>query len=280
MDYYKIDVKVELELTDILLALMSSLPFETFVEKETGFEAYIPVENYINCNIDQTLCELKPKFEFSFEKELIPYKNWNVLWESNFHPVIVDDFCGIRASFHPPFESVKHELVINPKMAFGTGHHETTFMVIQMMKDLPLNAKTVLDFGCGTGILGILASKLGAKTVVGVDIENEAIENARENCEINLVKNIKFYRGDISAAPLLDYEIALANINRNIILQSLSSLARLIQSNGTLIISGFIPGDEDIMTVALHQNGFELIGRICKNNWLAMHCLKRKTVLN
>ncbi|MBI5916405.1 MAG: 50S ribosomal protein L11 methyltransferase [Bacteroidetes bacterium] len=269
MDYFKYQISTDIAQSEILIALLSHLPFDTFEETEAGFNAYLPAAN-ITGEVEKQLADLRQRFDFQFEKEFIPGQNWNVIWESNFHPVIVGNFCGIRADFHEPLQNVEHELVINPKMAFGTGHHETTFSVIELMRGIPFAGKTVLDYGCGTGVLAILASKLGAASLEAVDIEVESYRNTVENCRINAVTNVLALQGTLDDVPGRDFDVVLANINRNVILDSLSPLSKLLKPGGILVVSGFVLDDEALMTDALDANGFSILETKRKNNWLAM----------
>ncbi len=269
MDYFKFQITADPATAEIVMALLASQPFDTFQETETGLDAFIPAGE-MTPGIDAYLGELKDDYGFEFQKEFIPGQNWNVIWESNFHPVVVGEFCGIRADFHPPFEDVKIELVINPKMAFGTGHHETTYMVVEAMEKLPFTGAKVLDYGCGTGVLAILASKLGAAHIDAVDIEEESFLNTKENSKVNGVTNIHAIHGKLEDVPGKDYDIILANINRNVILDSLPSLSLLVKPGGTLVVSGFVKEDEDMMKNALSLHPFQLIEIKRKNNWLAM----------
>ncbi len=273
MDYFKYEIAVEISLNEILIALLSDLPLDTFEETDTGFSAFLPVSGD-TAEVEARLASLAERFPFSYKKELIPYQNWNQLWESNFHPVVVGSFCGIRADFHEPLKGVEIELVINPKMAFGTGHHETTWMVIDMMQDIDFRKKTVLDYGCGTGVLGILAGKLGALQINALDIEEQSFLNTIENSERNGVANLEVFQGKLDVAPAGPYDLILANINRNVILDSLSSLSRSLKQGGVLIVSGFLKEDEALLQNALVAHHFTLIRTNRKNNWLAMQASK------
>ena len=199
-----------------------------------------------------------------------------MLWESNFEPIQIDDFVAVRADFHPPTvdekgnQSVQFDLVINPKMAFGTGHHETTYMMMQLMRDINFEGKKVLDYGCGTGILAILASKLKAEYLEAVDIEAASFENTVENCKINEVQNVKAFEGTLEVIDASDFDIILANINRNVILDSLFSLKNKLNTEGVLLISGFLKEDETVMKEAVIKNGFKIINTIQRGNWLCM----------
>lgn len=273
MDYYQYTIATDPSQNEVLIALLSHLPFDTFEETETGFNAFLPDGND-EAAVELELEALQKSFNFKFEKTHIPGQNWNEIWESNFHPVIVGNFCGIRADFHEPFVGMEHELVINPKMAFGTGHHETTFSVIEIMQGIQFAGKNVLDYGCGTGVLAILASRLGAASVQAVDIEIESYRNTVENSEVNGVSNVQAFHGILSDVPGKDFDVILANINRNVILDSLDPLFKLLQPAGLLVVSGFVLDDEQLMTESLKKQGFTILETKRKNNWLAMKTQK------
>lgn len=273
MDYFKYQISTDTLNNEVLIALMSVYPFDTFVENVNGFEAYIPY-SLEQEEITNFLSDLQGRFEFSFIKEFIKGENWNEEWEKNFNPIQVEDFCGIRAAFHQPIKGVEHELIITPKMAFGTGHHETTYMVIQMMRELDFQGKMVFDYGCGTGVLAILASKLGAVAIDAIDIEEASYQNTIENCETNNVDNVHAIQGTINLVEHRSYGIVLANINRNVILDSLDPLLLIMETGGNVVFSGFIRDDEQLMKRELAAKGFVVQKTLTKNNWLAMHCIK------
>ena len=273
MDYYKYEISTKLENNEVLIALLSLCPFDTFVETDRGFEAYIP-SNKKDDEIEKYLLELKGKHFFDYSVELIKGTNWNEEWESNFHPIRIGKFCGIRAEFHPCMNEVQFELIITPKMAFGTGHHETTSMVITLMEYLDFTNELVLDYGCGTGVLAILASKLGAKEIDAVDIEHASYLNTMENCVTNEATNVNALQGDINTVIGKPYGIVLANINRNVILDSMKALSSMVKRGGILILSGFVIEDEPIMNEAIDTAGFEIQKVVSKNNWLAMQCVR------
>jgi len=273
MDYFKYQVNTNPDNNEVLIALMSLQPFDSFVESDAGFDAFVPAAED-SPEIDAYLDDLKTRFDFDYEKEFIKGENWNEVWESNFNPIKVEHFCGLRAEFHPPMEGVEHELVITPKMAFGTGHHETTYMMIRLMKDLDFSGKQVFDYGCGTGVLAILASRLGAKEIDAVDIEEASFQNTLENCETNNVHNVHAQKGDISAVKGKRYGIVLANINRNVILDSLEPLSHIVGTGGTVVFSGFVLADETMMRDAVGAQGFSVAKVLARNNWMAMQCVK------
>jgi ribosomal protein L11 methyltransferase len=272
MNYYVFDIttpQFSIENNEILTVYLGELPFETFEDTDMGLKAYIQ-EKELTDKVEKKVARLGKKHGFNFSKTFIAYQNWNVLWESNFEPIKVDDFVGLRADFHPPTEGVQFDLVINPKMAFGTGHHETTYMMMQLMRDIDFKGKRVLDYGCGTGILAILASKLEASTIEAVDIEFPAYENTIENCTINNVENIKAVFGQLSDIESSNFDIILANINRNVILDSLDSLKNKLNTEGVMLISGFLIEDENVLVEALKKHNFTIKNKLHKRIWLCM----------
>jgi ribosomal protein L11 methyltransferase len=279
MNYYAITItpkEHDIERVEILTAVLGELPFDTFEDTETGLKAYIP-ERDLTESVENELVELSEQFDFTFDKTFIPYQNWNSVWESNFQPIQVDDFVAVRADFHPNTEGVEFDLIVNPKMAFGTGHHETTYMMMQHMRSINFLEKKVLDYGCGTGILAILASKLGAIDLEAVDIEEPSYENTVENCRINDVPNVKAIWGILDDVLSHDFDIILANINRNIIIDSLDELKKRLKkrenptdSDNILLISGFLKIDENTILQATNYAGFKHQKTLQRGNWLSM----------
>ncbi len=273
MPIYRYDFRCADEHREALLGLLSQWPFEAFEETAEGLKGWIRAEAE-DPAMGDFLEDLRSGLPFEYEMELEPDKNWNELWERHFEPVIVGDFCAVRASFHAPIPGVAHQIVIDPKMAFGTGHHETTFTMIKLMQQVEFEGKAVLDFGCGTGVLAILASKLGAGRIDAVDIEAAAYENCLENCQVNEVVNVKVYHGDIDAVPPKPYDVILANINRNVILAALPTLAQRLLPGGILLSSGYLLADGETMAEAFHQHGFRIVQVARNNDWLAVKCVK------
>ena len=270
MDYYRYDILTGEETAQILVAYLSEAPFDTFEDNDTGIAAYLPARTDV-AEAETLLAELQEQFEFSWSKTFIPGQNWNEIWESNFHPVIVEDFCAVRADFHAPIAGVQHELVINPKMAFGTGHHETTWMCLRALRNLPCHDARLLDYGCGTGVLAILAAKLGAANVEAVDIEDESYRNTLENSEINGVSaQITARCGTLDAVEGRGFDGILANINRNVILDSLPRLAELLKPGGWLLVSGILEQDGPVVTEAAQQAGFVPGESAQRGNWLCI----------
>jgi ribosomal protein L11 methyltransferase len=205
----------------------------------------------------------------SFIKTVIKATNWNQLWESNFQPVVVDDFAGIRASFHEPIKGVRYEIVITPKMSFGTGHHATTCLMIRQMCEIIFSGKTVMDFGTGTGILSILAEKMGAASIIAIDNDEWSITNATENLEKNICSKIKVEKAD-SAAGEKSYDIILANINKNVIIDNLSTLVKQLEPGGILVLSGLLASDE---AAILYETGKLLLipgKKMLENGWISL----------
>ncbi len=265
-DYWQYRISANAEQKEILLGLLGELPFEGFEETEEDLIAYAPIDENGE-DLIRSLMELQETFSFQFERQWFPGRNWNAIWESSFHPVSVGDFCQVRALFHPPASGVVHEIVIQPQMAFGTGHHETTYMMMETMAGLDFNGAKVLDFGCGTGILGILACKMGAGSAVGVDIEKPAFENALENIQINRVSGFEVVLGDLDAVPGSGFDIVLANINRNVILATLPSLYQKTKHGGTLLVSGILTREKDMVTEAATTAGFSLSSAQERGDW-------------
>jgi ribosomal protein L11 methyltransferase len=269
VDYWKYLFESSRETAEFLPAFLSELPFDTFEESEAGLNAYMPAKADIAA-AEAQLADLQAQFEFVWTKEFIPGQNWNQIWEQNFTPVRVHDFCAVRADFHPPIPDVKIELIINPKMAFGTGHHETTWQCIAAMENLPIQNAQLLDFGCGTGILAILASKLGAARIEAVDIEEESYLNTIENSRINGVENIIARCGDLNAVEGKYFDGILANINRHVILPAFPLLAKLCSSGSWLLVSGILEQDEADIKAAAMAVGFNPRKQTQRGNWLCI----------
>ncbi|HFB99907.1 MAG TPA: 50S ribosomal protein L11 methyltransferase [Phaeodactylibacter sp.] len=267
MDYFKYEFQNDNQHTQMLIALLAQQSFEAFQETETGFDAFVPVPKDSEA-IEQSILDLKKRFDFSHKKIRMEYQNWNAIWESNFQPIEVGDFCGIRATFHAPLSGVQHEIIINPQMAFGTGHHETTWMMIDAMKNLDIEGKTVFDYGCGTGILAVLAAQMGAKEIDALDIELPSFENTLENARINGIENIEAIHGTLQKTKDKTYDLILANINRHVILESLPTLHKMLSKGGVLLISGILKSDEQLINDAVKASGFHLESTAQRNSWL------------
>lgn len=279
MDYNKITINFtpfQSWLRDVLTAHLGGIGFESFVETETGFEAFIPVSNFEEEKLKFVLNEFRGDFTFSVSNEIIKSQNWNKVWEKNyFKPLVIAGECLIRAPFHTDFPKAKYEIIIEPNMAFGTGNHETTSLIIESILTKNLSGKTVLDMGCGTGILGILASMKGAKYITAIDIDEWSYNGTKENAELNNIKNINIKLGDASVLGDENYDVIFANIHKNVLLNDMQSYIDVLQPNGILIMSGFYTNDiPDIKTKA-ESLGLKDIGFKTKNNWVA-HSFQKK----
>jgi ribosomal protein L11 methyltransferase len=252
-------------IAEILIAQLSALAYDGFLEEESSLKAYIPAELYNQDLLD----DLLKMHELDATVSSIEKQNWNMVWESNFSPMQVDSFVGVRAGFHPPMEGVSHELIITPKMSFGTGHHGTTYAVMKLMEGIDFNQKQVFDFGTGTGILAILAEKLGAAYVFAVDNDSWCIENATENITINGCDKIQVSLADTITVNR-KFDIVIANINRNILEANMLFFPQIIMPNGKLILSGLLVTDELDMIDLCKKNGLQHEQTLAKDGWVAI----------
>jgi len=258
--------------SDILIALLADLGFESFTQNETNLDAYIQDELENESLVKDLNFE---DFTFSYTRTEIPKTNWNEEWEKNFSQVYVDDLVCIRAHFHDKSEHVKHDIVITPKMSFGTGHHDTTWLVSKIMFSLDFKNQSVLDMGCGTGILAILAKLLGATELLGIDIDDWSIENSIENAEINNCSEIEFKKGDATLLPKQEtFDIILANINKNILKQDLPNYFNCLKKGGHLLLSGFFQADVEELKNLARAIGFDFIESYQKNEWAVIKLKK------
>lgn len=254
---------------EVLIAKLADAGFEGFEETDEMLKAYIAKEKY-----DQSSTGLQLNLPSSFphlpmEITELAETNWNEVWESNFHPVVVRDFCAIRADFHEPLKTVMHEIIITPKMSFGTGHHPTTFMMIDEMSATDFQGKQVLDFGTGTGVLAILASRLGAASVTAVDHDDWSIANAEENFYKNNASTIKLRKAD--TANIDDnFDLILANITRNVILDNSNAFRHRLNPGGFIIVSGLLPNDAPPIIEMGLANGWAIIHQQQRGDWLSM----------
>ncbi|MEZ7856060.1 MAG: 50S ribosomal protein L11 methyltransferase [Polaribacter sp.] len=256
-------------ISEILIAELGNVGFESFVETENGVTAYIQKTDW-NAEILADVFVLNSD-EFSIEYNLneVPQTNWNAEWEKNFEPIQVDDLVSIRAPFHEN-PNLKYDIVIEPKMSFGTGHHETTHMMVQHLLQLDLENKKVLDMGCGTGILAIFAEMKGAKPLDAIDIDNWCYENSVENVTRNNCENISVYEGDATLLVDKKYDVIIANINRNILLMDMKVYTNCLQEGGILLLSGFYEQDIPVIDAEVIKYGLKLEKFIQRNNWVAL----------
>jgi len=270
MDFIQVTVQTPEELTDIITAELSQVGYDTFMETENGLCAYITEDIFSETELQAVLQKYQQVADLPYSTDKIPQQNWNEEWEKNFEPLLISGICSVRASFHPQPENITYDIVINPKMSFGTGHHETTTLMIQNQLDLAHTSKRVLDMGCGTGILAILAVKLGAGEVVAVDIEDWTVENARENAALNNTP-VEVRLGDIEVVRQdQPYDIILANINRNVLLADIPVYALLLKPGATLVMSGFYTEDLDAILAVAQANNLVYKSVREKNNWISV----------
>lgn len=271
MNYIQINIPVtDDSIREMLIARLAEYEYEGFEEQESSLQAFIPEEKFNST----ALQEILSPWELSYTQDQLSERNWNEEWEKNFQPVVVEGFCAIRASFHAPIEGVQQELVITPKMSFGTGHHATTYMMVAAMQHLDLKDKHVFDFGTGTGVLAILAEKLGAAGVLAIDYDEWSIDNARENITENQCTRISVKKTDTTPqGPLFD--IILANINKHVILQELHAIGQQLEIGGVILLSGLMHEDfNDIEKEAL-KCGLVLVDRAARGNWICLKLGKR-----
>lgn len=251
MNYYKVSLTFNTsnERSDIVVAFLAQLPFESFEFKDYGLNAFIQEKYYNLSDIQEVIREIP--FEISIENEIIERINWNEEWEKNFNPIQINEDCIIRAPFHENPQGVKYDLIIMPKMSFGTGHHATTTLMIRSIMYEPIENKRVLDAGCGTGILSIMAEKLHAKMVLAFDIDDWAVINSNENIELNNCKYINVEKGSIDDIQAKGFDVILANINKNVLLRDIPLYSSKLNRGGYMFLSGFYENDcSDIIELA------------------------------
>ncbi|GIV43574.1 MAG: ribosomal protein L11 methyltransferase [Bacteroidia bacterium] len=259
---------------EILTAELSDLPFDSFVETETGLLAYIPVKDFNEDELKSLEFIQQKKADVKYSIKEIETENWNEKWESNFPPVFVNEKCTIRAPFHEKKQGIDFDILVSPKMAFGTGHHQTTAQVANRLFSIDLKNKSLLDMGCGTAILAIIAQKLGANPITAIDIDEWATENALENCSLNQCDNIEILTGDASLLPGRKFDVIIANINRNILLQDMHQYADCLNNNGILLLSGFYEEDIPVLLQEAAKYGLKETHRASKDKWSILELIK------
>ena len=256
---------------EILTAQLAQFAFDSFEETTDGLNAYIPTSEYSAQDVKSIQILHGDEFAISFEAAAMPDQNWNETWEKYyFDPIVIDNKCVIHSAFHTDVPKAQYHILIEPKMAFGTGHHETTGLMVKHIMEMDFAKKNVLDMGCGTGILGILAAMRGAKKVLGIDIEEWAFNNAKENISNNHINTMEVLCGDASLLGEQKFDVILANINRNILLEDISKYKKVLNDGGTLLLSGFYNNDLEVIDKECKLNN--LIKKTAKedNNWVAV----------
>lgn len=262
---------------EILMAELEELPFESFTYEEPFLKGYIPKDLYNAGNLRLVLDGMEEGFDVEFGASLIPPVNWNAVWEQQFSPIIVDGKCTIKAPFHKGLKRTRFNITIEPKMAFGTGHHQTTYMMCRALLDneAAVKGKVVMDMGCGTAILAILAAKMGAAHTYGIDIDAVAAVSAFDNARINKVsRHVETYCGDASLLQAGKYDVLLANINRNILIQDIPTYARSLRRGGMLFTSGFYVEDMPMIQVVAENSGLQYATHDSMDGWCCIKFVK------
>ena len=266
MEYIKVVFVAGQDAIDMLVALLADAGYDGFEESGDGLFAYIERAKFDKGE----LAAIAAGQGVTYETEVIPAQNWNALWESNFQPVVVEDFCTIRAHFHSMEVTTPYDIIITPKMSFGTGHHATTQLMILMMRETGFSGRTVLDFGTGTGVLAILAEMLGADRIIAIDNDEWCVQNALENSSRNNCTKIHVLKGSVEDDPTDMVDVILANINRHILLQYMPVLYRRLNHGGTILMSGLLLDDEDIIVACAIENGFHFKTLKERSGWIVL----------
>ena len=266
MNYLQIEFEINNAAeNEILIALLANAGFESFEEADKSLKAFIKEEGFTENSLQDIINIVSVNYAIT----VVPQQNWNAQWESSFEPIIVNEFVAIRAAFHQPVKNVQHEIIITPKMSFGTGHHATTYMMIEQMQALDFTGKRVVDFGTGTGVLAILAEKMGALSVDAIDYDEWSIENAVENRAANNCNKINLIKAQTIAVGKV-YDIILANINLNVIFKNLAAIKVVSKKDTLILLSGFIKSDEILMSEALSAKDILQIKTIQKGEWICI----------
>lgn len=277
MEYIELNFTITPKETgnEILAAKLADIGFESFIETELGLLAYIPSVKFSSGDVEKLDILQNKEFSVKYEYKSILDKNWNEEWESSYSPVAVAGKCCIRAPFHPVNTHCKYDIIIEPKMSFGTAHHETTSLMIEQILQMDLTGKSILDMGCGTSVLAILAAKMGAATVTAIDIDEWAFNNSVENITRNQVNDIiRIFQGD---AELISetFDLILANINRNILMRDIPKYISHLNKTGILLLSGFYDADVPVISDRVESDGMKFISKNIKNNWIVLKFKKK-----
>lgn len=264
MNYKKVSISADETQCDILIALLTEMGYEGFESTDTQLHAYISETDFDLYALNKLLNTRQVTAEIAS----IEAKNWNEEWEKNFQPVVVERFCTIRAGFHEIKVNTPFEIIITPKMSFGTGHHATTQLMLEGMREIDFTGKVVLDFGTGTGILGIMASQLGASNIIAIDTEEWSCENAADNASRNNIVNMKVCIGSLEQVSESGFDVLLANINRHILVEYMTDMCKKLKPGGLLLLSGILKSDELIIRESAQSEGFTFVDMQVKGDWL------------
>lgn len=269
--YLAVHFRCSNEQSEVLIAELSEMGYDSFWEQEDGFEAYILEAQFNKAALQSLVDRYQTDDDISFTSNSVEEKNWNVEWESNFEPIMVEDQCLVRANFHQADKSYPYEIVINPKMSFGTGHHATTYLMLSWQLETNHDNKKVMDAGCGTGILAIMARLRGAKDITAFDNNEWAVDNSRESFELNNCADIRMFLGTVADVPeVKQFDLILANINRNVLLEEMPLYTQRLSEEGKLLLSGFYNHDEPLIVERAQANGLKVEARKDKNDWVAL----------
>lgn len=261
-------------LKDMFMELLGTIGFDSFMDTDDGFEAYCKEQDYKETELDEILQMEQFANVSLLKKELIPDQDWNATWEASYEPVVINELCRIRAPFHQVEGSYKYDLIIEPKMSFGTAHHETTSQIIELMLQSDFTGLDVLDMGSGTGVLAILAKKLGSATTVAIDNDEWAYRNALDNIRLNDENEIVVELGDAGSLNNRQFDLILANINRNILLRDMKEYVKCLLDGGKIFFSGFYEEDLKLIAKEAESLGLKYISHVTKNNWTAAVFMK------
>jgi ribosomal protein L11 methyltransferase len=255
---------------EIVIAQLAGLGFESFTEMDSGIQGFIREDMYQEAPVAAYLAQMHDEHGMLYTFQKIAAQNWNAIWESEYEPVTISGKCRVRAPFHAPADDMTYDIVIEPRMSFGTAHHETTSLMLGLLMMEEVKGKRVLDMGCGTGVLAILAHKMQAYSVVAIDNDDWAFANALDNMEKNDATEVTVIQGDIHAIPLPGYDIIVANINRNVLLQDIPGYTEFLNNHGTLLMSGFYEQDLDHIRDVAEKSGLRYIGHKTDNKWVGV----------
>ena len=269
--YITVQITCPPDWTDILIAELSDQGYDGFLETEAGFETYRDAEAFEEASLEQILDKYRPPATIHYTLHRVAEQNWNEDWEKHFEPITVADQCRVRATFHSPDPAYPYEIIINPKMSFGTGHHATTYLMLHTQLAIDHQGKRVMDAGCGTGILSIMAIKRGAAHVLAFDTDEWAVNNSQENFDLNDCSSIKLFLGTVAEVDSAEpFNLILANINRNVLLEEMPRYALRLASGGQLLLSGFYEEDLPLIREATTAQGLAEVRTDSRDRWVVM----------